>query len=145
MKKRRNHILLLILAAVIISLAGIGINYLMAQALPEASAPSLWLWLMQSGTLCGVALFEAIISAHRTKQQGIRRLVLYLFLTAGIAVAVCWNVPRLYLNAPSFVGSLVLHLIGALFGTMVLSCCVFSEQPLPPLSSVLPAEVEVIE
>ena len=144
MKKRRNQTLLLILAAVIIPLAGIGINYLMAQALPKATAPFLWLWLLQLGTLCGVALFEAIMLACGTMKQGLWRQVLYLFLTAGIAVAVCWNVPRLYLNAPSFVGSLVLHLIGALFGAMVLSCCVFSEQPLPPLSSVLPADVEVV-
>lgn len=132
-------------AALGIILAGVGIHTLMAQALPKATAPFLWLWLLQLGTLCGVALFEAIMLACGTMKQGLWRLVLYLFLTAGIAVAVCWNVPRLYLNAPSFVGSLVLHLIGALFGTMVLSCCVFSEQPLPPLSSVLPAEVEVIE
>ena len=146
MKKRRNHILLLILAAVIISLAGIGINYLMAQALPEASAPFLWLWLLQLGTLCGVALFEAILLACGTMKQGLWRLVLYLFLTAGIAVAVCWNVPRLYLNAPSFVGSLVLHLIGALFGTTILACCISADQPLPtmPYHAPVDAEVEVV-
>ena len=144
MKKRRNHTLLLILAAVIIPLAGIGINYLMAQALPNAPAPFLWLWFLQLGTLCGVALFEAIMLACGTMKQGLWRLALYLLLTVGIAVAVCWNVPRLYPCAPSFWGCLFLHLMGAVFGAMVLSCCVISEQPLPPLPSALPADVEVV-
>ena len=133
-------------AALGIILAGVGIHTLMAQALPEAPAPFLWLWLPQLGTLCGVVLFETVMMAYGTTHRGVWKLTVYLFLTVVIAVAVCWNVPRLYPDAPGLLGCLVLHLIGALFGTTILACCISADQPLPtmPYHPPVDAEVEVV-
>ena len=133
-------------AALGIILAGVGIHTLMAQALPEAPAPFLWLWLPQLGTLCGVVLFETVMMAYGTTHRGVWKLTVYLFLTVVIAVAVCWNVPRLYPDAPGLLGCLVLHLIGALFGTTILACCISADQPLPtmPYHAPVDAEVEVV-
>lgn len=133
-------------AALGIILAGVGIHTLMAQALPEAPAPFLWLWLPQLGTLCGVVLFETVMMAYGTTHRGVWKLTVYLLLTVVIAVAVCWNVPRLYPDAPGLLGCLVLHLIGALFGTTILACCISADQPLPtmPYHPPVDAEVEVV-
>lgn len=133
-------------AALGIILAGVGIHTLMAQALPEAPAPFLWLWLPQLGTLCGVVLFETVMMAYGTTHGGVWKLTVYLLLTVVIAVAVCWNVPRLYPDAPGLLGCLVLHLIGALFGTTILACCISADQPLPtmPYHPPVDAEVEVV-
>lgn len=133
-------------AALGIILAGVGIHTLMAQALPVASAPFLWLWLPQLGTLCGVVLFETVMMAYGTTHRGVWKLTVYLLLTVVIAVAVCWNVPRLYPDAPGLLGCLVLHLIGALFGTTILACCISADQPLPtmPYHPPVDAEVEVV-
>ena len=118
----------------------------MAQALPEAPAPFLWLWLPQLGTLCGVVLFETIMMAYGTTHRGVWNLTVYLLLTVVIAVTVCWNVPRLYPDAPGLLGCLVLHLIGALFGTTILACCISADQPMPtmPYHPPVDAEVEVV-
>ena len=133
-------------AALGIILAGVGIHTLMAQALPEAPAPFLWLWLPQLGTLCGVVLFETVMMAYGTTHRGVWKLTVYLLLTVVIAVTVCWNVPRLYPDAPGLLGCLVLHLIGALFGTTILACCISADQPLPtmPYHPPVDAEVEVV-
>ena len=133
-------------AALGIILAGVGIHTLMAQALPEAPAPFLGLWLPQLGTLCGGVLFETVMMAYGTTHRGVWKLTVYLLLTVVIAVAVCWNVPRLYPDAPGLLGCLVLHLIGALFGTTILACCISADQPLPtmPYHPPVDAEVEVV-
>lgn len=146
MIKRRKKEALPFAAALGIILAGVGIHTLMAQALPEAPAPFLWLWLPQLGTLCGVVLFEAVMLAYGTTHRGVWKLAVYLLLTLVIAVAVCWNVPQLYPDAPRLLGCLVLHLIGALFGTTILACCISADQPLPtmPYHPPVDAEVEVV-